>query len=121
YGRRTGSVVSGCFFFFQAEAGIRDWSVTGVQTCALPISGRRCARRERACALIARGRAGPRTPARFQATAARPPPPPSHPARSAEIGRASCRERVEISVGAGPEKERTNQRREARDACWDKV
>src|ERR1019366_1034530 len=25
------------FFFFQAEAGIRDWSVTGVQTCALPI------------------------------------------------------------------------------------
>src|SRR5215213_1844673 len=27
-----------CFFFFQAEDGIRDWSVTGVQTCALPIS-----------------------------------------------------------------------------------
>src|SRR5258706_12089607 len=27
------------FFFFQAEDGIRDWSVTGVQTCALPISG----------------------------------------------------------------------------------
>src|ERR1019366_10465160 len=26
-----------CVFFFQAEAGIRDWSVTGVQTCALPI------------------------------------------------------------------------------------
>src|SRR5262249_56572344 len=26
-------------FFFQAEDGIRDWSVTGVQTCALPISG----------------------------------------------------------------------------------
>src|SRR5438093_8777267 len=26
-------------FFFQAEAGIRDWSVTGVKTCALPISG----------------------------------------------------------------------------------
>src|SRR5215213_10754994 len=26
------------FFFFQAEDGIRDWSVTGVQTCALPIS-----------------------------------------------------------------------------------
>src|SRR5262249_57772349 len=24
-------------FFFQAEVGIRDWSVTGVQTCALPI------------------------------------------------------------------------------------
>src|SRR5437879_7281632 len=26
-------------FFFQAEDGIRDTSVTGVQTCALPISG----------------------------------------------------------------------------------
>src|SRR5438046_5292823 len=25
------------FFFFQAEGGIRDWSVTGVQRCALPI------------------------------------------------------------------------------------
>src|SRR5437879_7789162 len=27
------------FFFFQAEDGIRDTSVTGVQTCALPIYG----------------------------------------------------------------------------------
>src|SRR3712207_8946150 len=26
-------------FFFQAEDGIRDIGVTGVQTCALPISG----------------------------------------------------------------------------------
>src|SRR5437870_13369143 len=26
------------FFFFQAEDGIRDGHVTGVQTCALPIS-----------------------------------------------------------------------------------
>src|SRR2546429_3666489 len=37
------------FFFFQAEDGIRDVAVTGVQTCALPISvskkfkGLRCA------------------------------------------------------------------------------
>src|SRR5260370_7531419 len=36
------------FFFFQAEDGIRDSSVTGVQTCALPIfpnvntANRRC-------------------------------------------------------------------------------
>src|SRR2546422_7397763 len=32
-------VVYGClgFFFFQAEDGIRDVAVTGVQTCALPI------------------------------------------------------------------------------------
>src|SRR5579872_3804510 len=29
------------FFFFQAEDGIRDADVTGVQTCALPISGAR--------------------------------------------------------------------------------
>src|SRR5256885_10410155 len=27
-----------CLFFFQAEDGIRDYKVTGVQTCALPIS-----------------------------------------------------------------------------------
>src|SRR5256885_5804408 len=27
------------FFFFQAEDGIRDYKVTGVQTCALPIYG----------------------------------------------------------------------------------
>src|SRR3989449_4753495 len=32
-----GSVFSHFFFFFQAEDGIRDVAVTGVQTCALPI------------------------------------------------------------------------------------
>ena len=32
------------FFFFQAEDGIRDHCVTGVQTCALPIS-QGCARK----------------------------------------------------------------------------
>src|SRR5690606_41011285 len=31
-------------FFFQAEDGIRDFHVTGVQTCALPILERRLAR-----------------------------------------------------------------------------
>src|SRR3989441_3941982 len=31
-------IVSYVFFFFQAEDGIRDKLVTGVQTCALPIS-----------------------------------------------------------------------------------
>src|SRR3989441_13327557 len=35
------------FFFFQAEDGIRDKLVTGVQTCALPISGARRRRRRR--------------------------------------------------------------------------
>src|SRR5256885_8960775 len=29
------------YFFFQAEDGIRDYKVTGVQTCALPISSGR--------------------------------------------------------------------------------
>ena len=29
--------MGGVFFFFQAEDGIRDDLVTGVQTCALPI------------------------------------------------------------------------------------
>src|SRR5215469_13211824 len=33
------------FFFFQAEDGIRDLYVTGVQTCALPILLRACRRR----------------------------------------------------------------------------
>src|SRR5699024_12121128 len=31
-------LVAGHHFFFQAEDGIRDRNVTGVQTCALPIS-----------------------------------------------------------------------------------
>src|SRR2546430_8197891 len=31
-------MVAEYFFFFQAEDGIRDLTVTGVQTCALPIS-----------------------------------------------------------------------------------
>src|SRR5256885_6713391 len=39
--------IVGCslFFFFQAEDGIRDYKVTGVQTCALPISPRTASRR----------------------------------------------------------------------------
>src|SRR5688500_19262146 len=36
-------------FFFQAEDGIRDYKVTGVQTCALPI----WRRQEGACARVA--------------------------------------------------------------------
>src|SRR5438105_7119587 len=35
----TGLVLFYFFFFFQAEDGIRDPLVTGVQTCALPIWG----------------------------------------------------------------------------------
>src|SRR5258706_7887638 len=40
-------------FFFQAEDGIRDWSVTGVQTCALPISSNRNAPHRHPPGLIA--------------------------------------------------------------------
>src|ERR1035437_9912502 len=36
-----------CVFFFQAEDGIRDIGVTGVQTCALPISYRRAGHSQR--------------------------------------------------------------------------
>src|SRR5699024_11772688 len=35
------------FFFFQAEDGIRDRNVTGVQTCALPISAFQFLRQDR--------------------------------------------------------------------------
>src|SRR6266511_5384748 len=43
-------------FFFQAEDGIRDFHVTGVQTCALPISrGARSARRGVHCVHFAPG------------------------------------------------------------------
>src|SRR6266545_326169 len=69
-------------FFFQAEDGIRDKLVTGVQTCALPI-WRRCG-----------------APARIRAASAAPGAPPRsrRATRSAvcaarEIGRAAGRER----------------------------
>src|SRR3989442_7202769 len=45
----------GLFFFFQAEDGIRDADVTGVQTCALPISSR-LGSRASACRNAARAR-----------------------------------------------------------------
>src|SRR5256885_7554452 len=37
YVRYDVSFILSFFFFFQAEDGIRDYKVTGVQTCALPI------------------------------------------------------------------------------------
>src|SRR2546427_8275465 len=108
------------FFFFQAEDGIRDLTVTGVQTCALPILVRRqrrcpaaprCPRPARACGpspLPPRRRAArapPRAPDRAScapgpARPARPgrsgppqvPPPPGARPRSAPArgGRAPC-------------------------------
>src|SRR2546421_7494921 len=87
------------FFFFQAEDGIRDLIVTGVQTCALPISRRRGSTHRRAArrlGLPARGSARDRD--------RQPAGLPEHrhcrgreragPLLPVEIGRASCRERV---------------------------
>src|SRR5688500_19321511 len=57
-----------CIFFFQAEDGIRDYKVTGVQTCALPICRRpsrpRTARRPRRPTGSRRGRAAAASAAR---------------------------------------------------------
>src|SRR5256885_3670354 len=84
------------FFFFQAEDGIRDYKVTGVQTCALPICAR--ARREpwRRSAPTLRARAPRRSAGGCNSRAARGSRRPvGGGARSSrEIGRASCRERV---------------------------
>src|SRR5947209_14626071 len=66
------------FFFFQAEDGIRDIGVTGVQTCALPISrpggprGRHPWRRPRRRSPSGTGLGR----SRRQAVAASSPPPP---------------------------------------------
>src|SRR5690606_40783062 len=88
------------FFFFQAEDGIRDFHVTGVQTCALPISASR--RRAASSRQFSNAvpHAGPAPfPRRFRA---RVPRPLARHGRcgEAQIGRASCRERVEVSVRA---------------------
>src|SRR5437773_10218309 len=61
------SVLICFFFFFQAEDGIRDRDVTGVQTCALPIcvqrgADRRAVVRRRAHALGRDGARGGRQP-----------------------------------------------------------
>src|SRR5215510_12440738 len=70
-------------FFFQAEDGIRDGHVTGVQTCALPI----CFRARRSSR---------RSPPASTATRCSTRRPESMTRRRAgkQIGRASCRERV---------------------------
>src|SRR5713226_3878896 len=81
------------FFFLQAEDGIRDGRVTGVQTCALPISGRGAAhgragapgpatpgRRYRRDRVPTRAGAAPSTPA--PAKDARPLPAPAAPSRA---------------------------------------
>src|SRR2546430_12483843 len=85
-------------FFFQAEDGIRDLTVTGVQTCALPISRSQFSSQRPA-------QSHPSVYATWQACThfrSRPPqrrrrplrPERGNTASTIEIGRASCRERV---------------------------
>src|SRR5690554_7682746 len=89
------------YFFFQAEDGIRDADVTGVQTCALPIYRReveKCLKKERsifseyywewlsAASSAFFYRRGLRSILPAMKTTKRPAP--------SKIGRASCRERV---------------------------
>src|SRR5690349_24882204 len=87
-------------FFFQAEDGIRALYVTGVQTCALPISGA-----DKAVGGIGKAISGiahntPGLSQLLEESAS------SKIAKLAEIGRASCRERVESSGGAGSGEEK---------------
>src|SRR2546429_3274748 len=86
------------FFFFQAEDGIRDVAVTGVQTCALPISERGEAARAHRVAIHGGGGAqieGALGECDAGATfAAEGLLHVSLAVAGREIGRASCRERV---------------------------
>src|SRR5439155_12584831 len=85
-------------FFCQAEDGIRDGHVTGVQTCALPISNARDVATVSARALIMRA-----APVRSRDQAGTRPHRATVRTRPAarvdirKIGRASCRERGEMS------------------------
>src|SRR5260370_11378884 len=72
-----------CLFFFQAEDGIRDSSVTGVQTCALPIC------------LAASRPAGQAPPAQIMAQSAAASGAPAEVAR-AHHGSVSRAERAQI-------------------------
>src|SRR2546427_2732143 len=92
-------------FFFQAEDGIRYLTVTGVQTCALPISFHLGLSPERDGSLGANAPAAAAPEevvtdrrARLGGNCARPVLEGEQ--AEVEIGRASCRERVEISVVA---------------------
>src|SRR5256886_13515527 len=97
--RRAGNVEL-VIFFFQAEDGIRDLTVTGVQTCALPIfprtgitgpsATREAARRRRSEAKIEDACDSTWFETRrFAAPCKR-----DYTQTTTKIGRASCRERV---------------------------
>src|SRR2546430_15946808 len=105
-----------CFFFFQAEDGIRDLTVTGVQTCALPIfgDGVGC----ESCHGGAVDWLGIHVSGKSDhvANVKAGMYPLEEPVARAKIGRASCRERGEISVGAvSLKKKKTEKRRTKSD------
>src|SRR5207302_10257541 len=90
------------FFFFQAEDGIRDFHVTGVQTCALPISrtapeNSSTQRNHETSWPPAKGNCSTASICQtaWGCCAA------CRCAAGLQIGRASCRERVGISGGGG--------------------
>src|SRR5207253_4605355 len=100
------------FFFFQAEDGIRDGHVTGVQTCALPILQRQLETQmqqlKNAALLDVRNTYIALTQDRAQVEAASKARELQQQTFDAEqkkyqleIGRASCRERVKMAGGAG--------------------
>src|SRR5256885_6700490 len=62
------------FFFFQAEDGIRDYKVTGVQTCALPISAAACQGMNRSETITSKPEAGAARYRRPSSTTRRTPP-----------------------------------------------
>src|SRR5690606_39386866 len=97
---------------FQAEDGIRVFHVTGVQTCALPISftnpaiiGTSVSHNPEWAAEIIGERSNPvglTWPEVYLLHLAKqaepdPPPPPLATARRLEIGRATCRGRAELA------------------------
>src|SRR5690348_18174552 len=90
------------FFFFQAEDGIRDGRVSRVQTCALPIfsdlddSVADQPQLDAEALLLHREHVPVRIVPLFAESSNK-----SYFAALFEIGRASCRERGEISVVAG--------------------
>src|SRR5256885_3764199 len=96
----NGSVrLSWVFFFFQAEDGIRDYKVTGVQTCALPICPNPRRPRPDQAAGPARGVFYPERAGLIAPTSAIARPAGVRRAGQSvigarQIGRASCRERV---------------------------
>src|SRR5256885_6925620 len=109
------------FFFFQAEDGIRDYKVTGVQTCALPISGVGLCKIWTIVNEVAQQKPTPVLRIGLIGYGSADKDIKFFPLSNDldkvfehQIGRASCRERVEISVGAGSfkKKKKENERRQ---------